>query len=579
MYKKIENIRRSLLVSSIALLISNNVIANNEGVIEPLMVTIPAGEFMMGSDTGRNREAPIHKVKIKSFQLSKYEVTVKEFRQFVDATGYSSSGEMAGKCFVWRDQNEEGVRSPSGVSEGIWSDSKFAPSEYHPVLCVSPKDAQAYISWLNSKTDKSYRLPTESEWEYASGAGSDSQYFFGDDAEQLCHYGNVFDQRGRSMFVSKYSLDNDFAACDDKAGFTSVVGMYRANAFGIYDTIGNVGEIVSDCEHNSYKGAPTDGSAWTTDCDLFRNKYVMNVHRGGSYSFASTPNQLRTAKRWHIGTSTQSSLGEGFRIAMEVTDKSALLSQPSDNTIQFAKALASAQNQELKRRQKIDDFPAVPSQLSLTSKNVNNEFHLSWKPTKETEVFNVYRSDSIGADFSPIATGLSSPKFIDKPQLKKRYSYAVTAVEGSRESLLSDIVIAKKVIKSSKDRIEAEDYNDTNGIKIGVVRQNEEPEGGFNLTGAGGINKGNWTEYLIAIESDGYYKVDYRVASADGSNGFELHLDDSLAATFSVPETGGWRKWQTVSSDKLYIKAGQYNVRMKAIDRGWKLNWFEFVRD
>lgn len=115
-------------------------------------------------------------------------------------------------------------------------------------------------------------MPSESEWEYATRAGSNARYSFGDSEEMLCAYGNVADRTARQRF-SNWMV----ASCDDGALYTAPVGGYRANRFGLHDTHGNVREWTEDCYHHSYAEAPSDGVAWTTgDC-------AQRVFRGGSW--------------------------------------------------------------------------------------------------------------------------------------------------------------------------------------------------------------------------------------------------------------------------------------------------------
>lgn len=278
-------------------------------IIEPEMVTIPAGSFIMGGD--KKKQQPRHHVDISSFKLAKHEVTVKEFRQFVSATNHKTRN----VCWVWQGvqpNNKWGITR----TEGNWQESKHAPSDDHPVMCVTWEDAKAYASWLGKKTGKLYRLPTESEWEYAARAGSNSKYFFGDNPKQLCEYANVFDRQGAKAFLRDHKIDTAAIECDDGSEYTSVVGQYKPNAFGLYDMIGNVGEFVQDCEHDNYQNAPSDGRAWEYGCNY---EQLMVIHRGGSYGSGTRGSNIAT--RSHAGPDNPSSLGEGFRLAETIISK------------------------------------------------------------------------------------------------------------------------------------------------------------------------------------------------------------------------------------------------------------------
>ena len=228
----------------------------------PEMVVLPAGSFTMGSENGSSDEQPQREVTIaKRFAVSKFEVTFEEWDACV----------AAGTC-----QHNPG-------------DSKWGRKN-RPVINVAWEDAKAYISWLNTKVDGSaYRLLSEAEWEYAARAGAiNSSYSWGNE------------------------IGNDKANCkgcgsrwDNKQ--TAPAGSFDANAFGLYDLLGNVWEWTEDCWNDDYKRAPVDGTAWTDlgDCRL-------RVVRGGAWSFG--PENLRlTKRRRYISTNRLSSIG--FRVA------------------------------------------------------------------------------------------------------------------------------------------------------------------------------------------------------------------------------------------------------------------------
>ncbi|MCH8159579.1 MAG: SUMF1/EgtB/PvdO family nonheme iron enzyme [Proteobacteria bacterium] len=158
------------------------------------LVSIPAGSFRMGdlSGWGNKNEKPVHRVRIQSFNLGRYEVTVGQFRQFVDATDYRTDAERSivqDGCYVHQPGSEFGWTA--GTS---WRNPGFTQENMHPVVCVSWNDAEAYIDWLNTVTGSKYRLPTEAEWEYAVRAGSESTFHFGNNEAHLCRYGNVGDE-------------------------------------------------------------------------------------------------------------------------------------------------------------------------------------------------------------------------------------------------------------------------------------------------------------------------------------------------------------------------------------------------
>ena len=241
----------------------------------PKMVVVPAGEFMMGSppsDPDRyDEEGPRHRVTIGSaFAVGVYEVTYAEW----DACA------SAGDCV--------GHRLFGGGQE--------------PVVGVSWDDAQSYVAWLSGETGESYRLLSESEWEYVARAGTQTRYHWGDDSSSQCRYANGAD--------ASSGLGPGRVDCDDGYSGTSPVGSFEANSFGLHDVHGNVAEWVQDCWNDSYAGAPNDGSAWKSgDCS-------RRVLRGGSCYVI--PRNLRAANRYWLVAGVRSD-DAGFRVARTFT--------------------------------------------------------------------------------------------------------------------------------------------------------------------------------------------------------------------------------------------------------------------
>lgn len=273
----------------------------------PRMVVIPAGEFAMGSpatEAGRGvDEGPQRQVSItQPFALGRSEVTVAEFRRFVDESGYKTEAERDSRAqgcsgFIYADP---AARSPEPQTIN-WRSPGVAQADSHPVLCVSWNDARAYAQWLSKKTGKRYRLPTEAEWEYAARAGSVASRYWGDDPVQACRFANVADQSRFQTwgFGQKHK-------CTDGHYFTAPAGGYAPNRFGLYDMLGNVWEWTEDCWNASYAGAPADGAAWPTgDC-------AQRVCRGGSWS--TVPRFARSATR-HKNTADHRDNLTGFRLA------------------------------------------------------------------------------------------------------------------------------------------------------------------------------------------------------------------------------------------------------------------------
>jgi formylglycine-generating enzyme required for sulfatase activity len=270
----------------------------------PEMVVIPPGSFQMGSpasERGRQTdEGPIRDVKIGyPLAVGRHEVTRGEYRRFVTATGYRTAGNCVGT---------NGSKRPDWIPHLNWENPGFNQGEDHPVVCVSWNDAKAYLNWLNNiEPNRGYRLLSEAEWEYAARAGLGTGPFVWQteiDPLEQCKWANGADQKAKEQI--SWMSNNENANCDDGYAYTSPVGSYRANAFGLYDMHGNVWEWVEDIWRNSYVGAPTDGSAL-----LPKNTHALRVLRGGSW--LHEPTYLRSAQRLGMGSSFVYSAA-GFRI-------------------------------------------------------------------------------------------------------------------------------------------------------------------------------------------------------------------------------------------------------------------------
>jgi len=270
----------------------------------PEMIVIPPGEFLMGSpESEKDRdesEGPQHRVTIgRSFALGKFELTVDQFAAFADETKYDAGD----TCDVWQDGKFD-------LQKGFnWRKPNFPQTGAHPAPCLSWDDAKAYLAWLSRKTGRTYRLPTEAEWEYAARAGTQSRFHFGEDEKDYCRYGNGADASALAEVPGANRKGWNALPCRDGYPFTAPVGRFAPNAFGLYDTHGNVFEWVEDCWNDDYKGAPADGSARLTgDCKV-------RVQRGGAWGYPR--DYLRIAVRGRQGHDYRY-INAGVRVAREI---------------------------------------------------------------------------------------------------------------------------------------------------------------------------------------------------------------------------------------------------------------------
>ncbi len=273
----------------------------------PEMVRIPAGSFVMGTpgadprDPATRAESQALIVRIgKPFALGRVEITRREYRAFMGDTDYESRGgcrSWDGALGRFNEDRTRGWQNP-GVPRQLRDD--------HPVSCVSWTDAKAYVQWLAHKTGKQYRLPSEAEWEYAARAGSSTLRPWGEAAADGCDFANIHDLASSEQYTFGWAA----ARCRDGFADVAPVGSLRANAFGLYDMIGNVWEWVEDCETDSYLGRPRDGRAW-----VWVGGCVRHVQRGGGW--LSPPEQARSAFRGG-GDAGERADYLGFRVALDL---------------------------------------------------------------------------------------------------------------------------------------------------------------------------------------------------------------------------------------------------------------------
>ncbi|HJV88531.1 MAG TPA: formylglycine-generating enzyme family protein [Noviherbaspirillum sp.] len=270
-----------------------------ENSLDMKFVLVPAGEFMMGSDespqalakaypqydphrfTLLSDEAPVHKVRItKAFYMGQYEVTVGQFRRFLQESGYKPESEADGTGGYGFNRDYDPSKTKRGDAfEGrdpkySWRNPGFPQGDDHPVVNVTWNDAVAMAKWLSTREGKHYRLPTEAEWEYAARAGTRTRYYSGDDPQSLVKIANTFDVDTKKDWPKwdVYALK-----AHDGFEFTAPVGSFAPNAFGLYDMLGNAWEWCADWhDDNYYARSPVDDPQGPESGSV-------RVRRGGSW--------------------------------------------------------------------------------------------------------------------------------------------------------------------------------------------------------------------------------------------------------------------------------------------------------
>ena len=275
----------------------------------PSLVVLPYGSFLMGAATNEPDasadEQPQHRVDFaRGFAMTRHEVTVDEFRRFVQATGYRTRATQRGHSMIY-DVRSGNFARVSGVDWRSGYDGQPAAGNM-PVVHVTAWDAEAYAAWLTEQTGAHYRLPSEAEFEYGLRAGGQGRFPWGDGPPPP-----LVDNFAGSKDVSPRGLRWNNAAVGYGDGWwgPAPVGSFKRNAFGLYDMDGNVSEWVADCWHKGYRRAPSNGAAWANPGCRTR------MYRGGSW--ASAPEQARSA--WRVAGGVDNTYGRvGFRLVRQL---------------------------------------------------------------------------------------------------------------------------------------------------------------------------------------------------------------------------------------------------------------------
>lgn len=260
---------------------------------------IPAGRFTMGGTESPAAlaqayptleprrfheladENPAHVVRIRrAFYLGRHEVTVGQFRRFLEASGYQPESEADGTGgYGYNPAYDPATTQRGDAFEGrdprySWRNPGFSQSDDHPVVNVTWNDAQALARWLSRTEGHHYRLPTEAEWEYACRAGTRTRYPHGDDPRGLLKTANTFDQEA-AAFRPRWQ-QHALPGSDGRA-FTAPVGSYAPNAFGLHDMLGNAWEWVADWHGDTYYAHSPSSDPQGP------NQGGVRVRRGGSW--------------------------------------------------------------------------------------------------------------------------------------------------------------------------------------------------------------------------------------------------------------------------------------------------------
>jgi len=349
-----------------------------------------------------------------NLHMSKYEVTVKEFTRFVNATNY----QIKDKCHLY---NEHHLPEKP---EGTWDNEDLIKEPYRPVVCIGGNDAMAYAKWLAETTGKPYRLPEFNEWQFAASAGKKSRFPFGDDLGQseVCDYENIEDIAANAGLKQHHNQRyRSSANCNDGAVYHTVVGMYRPNDLGLFDMMGNVRELMQTCkiyhedQPEKCKGFVVGGSGWhwvprpTNESDVM--PFIGSI--------------------------------EGFRLVLDSANKPEM----SKETEQFIAGLSKAQQKAKKEHQRLKQLPNAPTGVRAHLLE-NNQVKLTWSKAVSTNAtYAVYRgyldpAGKLSRKMEKVSEGITETSFVDQLPGAGAASYQIFAQNTVGESLPSATVHA-----------------------------------------------------------------------------------------------------------------------------------------
>jgi formylglycine-generating enzyme required for sulfatase activity len=271
----------------------------------PELIVIAGTEFEQGAiradKQAQDNEKPVRQIHLnKLFAISRTEITVAQFQEFIDNSAYKTQAERNGSSNVF-DLASGKLVSREGVNWRFDYLGELAAEDY-PVVHVSFEDAKAYVQWLSAHTSKTYRLPTESEWEFTFRAGSVTAFPWGKKFEQV-RQGNLSGSLDKMPNNRKWG--NAIQNYADGNWGLAPVRQYAAEGLGTFDMLGNASEWVEDCWHDNYRRAPVNGEAWVNPgC-------TQRVIRGSSW--LSAPDQSRNSFRTSSKSTTSNAI-IGFRV-------------------------------------------------------------------------------------------------------------------------------------------------------------------------------------------------------------------------------------------------------------------------
>lgn len=540
----------------------------SQGYITPPMVDVPTGSFMMGAEHGPDYAKPMHRVEVKAFRMAKYSVTVAEFRRFVEDTGYNPA--PACKDYIGKNW----LSSPGGKGSASWDNHRFLYSDYQPVTCITWQEANAYAAWLSDKTGNDYRLPTEQEWDYAQKANTTSRYFWGDDLDltQACDYGNFADHTGEYIPSKEYGASYvgflEHANCDDGEPYISIVGLYRANPFGLYDMVGNIHHFNGSCYYDGY-AERTEQEMDPTQCETI-------AQSGNNWHSLPTPAAERGSYP-RLGAAPLSTMG--FRLAMDGHGNT-----HDASTDMFEKRLNDAQKHRLTTRPRL---PEPPNNLQLIKKSENN-FILSWQPSDDPRVtgYQIYRAKG---PYAHLLGGFYQDHYEKFKTVKAKDNHIKVTLPKSVDSFRVVAETAKLTSLPSEPAFIAYSHqveipgriamNETTGLKFTRLqksRRKNNPSPYYISKNDDGFEQPLVTaDFAINVKEPGWYYLNYRGSSGQEGKFFTVWNKSKRLVNVSYNKDIDDK---TSKRHRVYLEQGQQMLQLSFKREGWDnwyLNWLE----
>lgn len=516
---------------------------------EPPMASIPAGSFK-AKDHSRDES---YIVNIEPFQMAKYELTVAEFRKFVDATGYKAPT----NCL-----HEIGARwFGSGEKDGSWDNNFFNLSEFHPVVCIGIQGAEDYAAWLSKKTNKHYRLMSESQWLYVVKTGGYDDYISeqGKKRHQVCEIANLADRHAKAMtekiYDAPYTAVYGIEDCNDREILSSTVGLYKPDKYGVHDLIGNIQEVVADCYIDGKQRFPQGGKP------VVQENCEARIAKGSSWHW-EVPN---VDSRSELPNDFIAAI-EGFRLVLDTKG----IAKPAEvGSQEFVAKLTKAQQQAKLVHAQIADYPSKVEELRIAENG--NAITLSWLHSDAAEgtSYKVVRQDLITNEEQVIARGIVATQYIDQNPIINKARYKVLAHLGEREGLTSNTVDSNVVVTHRlPTRIQAEAFSQ--GDNVAVQKSVSEPAGDLVIANL----RNTSADYQIDVSKAGKYTLEPRVYHRGNQQSFSVLLDNKILKEFTLTGDNGW---QTAPAMPVTLPQGRHTLTIKPSNEGARLsiNWLD----